>query len=128
MLPDTRILADAPVVPAPDGSSVRPLCQLDGQGSFAHFQLAPGQVSKAVSHATVQEIWFVVAGSGEMWRRHASGESTVRLEPGVCLTIPLGTTFQFRASAAGLEAVAVTMPPWPVDSPDEARVEPPHWV
>lgn len=128
MLPDTRILADAPVVPAPDGSAVRPLCRLDGQGSFAHFQLQPGQVSKAVSHATVQEIWYVVAGSGEMWRRHAGGEFTVELEPGVCLTIPLGTTFQFRASAAGLEAVAVTMPPWPVDSPDEARVEAPHWT
>ena len=36
------------------------------------------------------------------------------LEPGVCLSIPLGTHFQFRASATeAVSAVAITMPPWP---------------
>jgi mannose-6-phosphate isomerase-like protein (cupin superfamily) len=38
----------------------------------------------------------------------------VALEPGVCLTIPLGTRFQFRTLGdEPLAAVAVTMPPWP---------------
>jgi mannose-6-phosphate isomerase-like protein (cupin superfamily) len=55
-------------------------------------------VAKAVSHATVQEIWNVVAGAGEMWRRQNSHEHTVTLQPGVCLTIPVGTVFQFRAA------------------------------
>ena len=37
----------------------------------------------------------------------------------MCLTIPLGTHFQFRSLGPGpLAAVAVTMPPWP--GPDEA--------
>ena len=35
------------------------------------------------------------------------------VKPGVALTIPLGTHFQFRAGAEGLSFVAVTMPPWP---------------
>jgi len=126
---DTRSLANAPEVPAPDGSTVRPLCAIAGAGSFAHFQLEPGQVSKVVSHATVQEIWYVIAGSGEMWRRQGDRSWTVRLLPDVCLTIPLGTVFQFRADpgAQPLRVVAVTMPPWPVDSRTEARIEEGAW-
>lgn len=104
--------ADCTVV-APDGSEVRVLLGLPA-GGMAHFQLAPGQVAKAVTHRTVEEVWFVVAGRGEMWRRQGEREETVSLEPGVCLTIPLGTHFQFRASVAeAISAVGVTMPPWP---------------
>ena len=66
---ETQSLQDAEAVVAPDGSAVRSLCRIADAGSFAHFQLEPGEVAKAVSHATVQEIWYVVAGAGQMWRR-----------------------------------------------------------
>src|SRR5262245_5147682 len=119
---DAASLEAAATVAAPDGSVVRPLCRITGAGSFAHFELQPGAVSKAVSHRTVQEIWYVVAGAGEMWRRQQGQESVVSLCPGVCLTIPLGTAFQFRSAGGGqpLEVVAVTMPPWPGDGDGEA--------
>ena len=117
---------EAPEVTAPDGSAVRPLCVLPDAASFAQFELAPGQVSKAVSHATVQEIWYVVAGGGQMWRSQDGRAETSALEPGVCLTIPLGTAFQFRAGRDGLRVVAATVPPWPGD-PDEARPERGPW-
>src|SRR6266702_8996114 len=58
----TQSLENAPVLIAPDGSTIRPLCRLSGLGSFAHFQLEPGEVAKAVSHATVQEIWYIIGG------------------------------------------------------------------
>jgi mannose-6-phosphate isomerase-like protein (cupin superfamily) len=119
-------LDDAPIVTAPDGSAVRPLCALPEVASFAHFGLAPGQVSRAVSHATVQEIWYVIGGGGQMWRRHGDAEAVTELAPGTCLTIPLGTAFQFRAGEAGLRVVAVTIPPWP-DEPGEARPEHGPW-
>jgi len=100
---------------APDGSDVRVLLQLTG-GSMAHFELAPRQTSTAVTHQTVEEIWFVLAGRGEMWRRQGKREAIVTLEAGVCLTIPRGTHFQFRTLGdAPLAAVGVTMPPWPGD-------------
>ena len=68
----------------------------------------------AVAHRTVEEIWFITAGRGEMWRKQGEREETISLEPGVCLTIPLGTHFQFRASSTeGVSAIGVTMPPWP---------------
>ena len=129
-LPVTQSLKNALVVRAPDGSTVRVLGHLSGLGSFAHFQLEPGEVSKAVSHATVQEIWYIIGGTGRMWRHQDGHEpGTVDLRPGICLTIPLGTAFQFRADSPDepLQAVAVTMPPWPADSQDEARPEQGCW-
>ena len=112
-------------VTAPDGSDVRVLLALRG-GGMAHFELAAGSVSSAMTHRTVEEIWFVVSGQGEMWRKQGEHEETVRLEPGVCLTIPLGTHFQFRASRTeALSAVAVTMPPWP--GPNEAIAVAGRW-
>jgi len=100
---------------APDGSDVRILLQLQG-GGMAHFELAPGATSQAVAHRTVEEIWFFVSGSGEMWRRQGAREEVVPVAAGVCVTIPLGTHFQFRSLGhEPLAAVAVTMPPWPGD-------------
>lgn len=114
----TQSLPVDPTVLAPDGSEVRVLLGLAG-GGMAHFRLAPGQVARAVTHRTVEEIWFILEGSGEMWRRQDGCEEVVALQPGLCLTIPVGTHFQFRAGASqGVSAVAVTMPPWP--GPEEA--------
>ena len=108
-------LPSPPVVTAPDGSDVRPLLGLDG-GGFAHFELAPGETSIAVAHRTIEEIWYFVGGRGEMWREQEGREEIVAVDPGVCLTIPLGTKFQFRSFGYdALSAVAVTMPPWPGD-------------
>jgi mannose-6-phosphate isomerase-like protein (cupin superfamily) len=112
---ETKLLPEAPDATAPDGSDVRMLLALPG-GSMAHFELAAGQVSIAVRHRTVDEIWYVVSGFGKMWRKKDDHEEIVDLEAGVCLTLPVGTHFQFRASAEGpLGAVGVTMPPWPGD-------------
>jgi len=109
----TLQLPTDPTVTAPDGSDVRVLLGLPG-GSMAHFELKAGQVAKAVVHQTVDEVWYVLAGRGEMWRSQAGREETVALVPGVCLTIPVGTRFQFRAAAdQPVSAVAVTLPPWP---------------
>jgi mannose-6-phosphate isomerase-like protein (cupin superfamily) len=116
--PQTKALGIEPDAYAPDGSEVRLLASLPG-ASFAHFTLPAGAASAAVSHRTVEEIWYFVAGEGEVWRKHRGEASVVEVKPGVALTIPLGTEFQFRAAAhEALCFVAVTMPPWP--GPDEA--------
>jgi mannose-6-phosphate isomerase-like protein (cupin superfamily) len=115
---ETMNLPKEPDVTAPDGSAVRILLGLGG-GSMAHFRLEPGQTSIAVAHRTVEELWYVLSGRGEMWRRQAGREEIAALEPGACVSIPLDTAFQFRCRGdEGFEAVAVTMPPWPGD--DEA--------
>jgi mannose-6-phosphate isomerase-like protein (cupin superfamily) len=100
---------------APDGSDVRVLVGGRG-GSMAHFTLGPGETSVAVAHRTLDELWYFTAGRGQMWRRsEATGESAcVDVEPGVAISIPANTHFQFRSfDPDPLCAIGVTMPPWP---------------
>jgi mannose-6-phosphate isomerase-like protein (cupin superfamily) len=111
-------LPERPIAFAPDGSEVRVLLTL-AAGGMAHFSLRAGAVSRAMAHRTVEEIWYIESGRGEMWRRQGEREETIVLEPGICLTIPLGTHFQFRAAPTqAVAAIGVTMPPWPGE--DEA--------
>ena len=115
-----------PTVTAPDGSDVRVLLGLSA-GGMAHFELAAGRVAKAITHRTVEEIWFVVAGRGEIWRKQGEREEIVALEPGVCVTIPQGAHFQFRAGPTeSVAVIAITMPPWPGES--EAILVPGPWA
>lgn len=106
-------LPEAYNVLAPDGSEVRILVATN-KGSMAHFTLPPGQVSLAVVHRTVEEVWYVLSGQGQMWRKFGDTETIVALTAGFSLTIPLGTHFQFcNTGIEPLKAVGVTMPPWP---------------
>lgn len=121
----TRQLPPQPDIVAPDGSDVRVLLRT-ASGSMAHFELAPGRVSDPIRHRTVEEIWYVLSGSGEMWRRQEGSEEVVALVPGTCVSIPLGTHFQFRACGpVPLAAVGITMPPWP--GADEAVAVAGRW-
>jgi mannose-6-phosphate isomerase-like protein (cupin superfamily) len=96
-----------------DGADVRLLLQLKG-GAAAHFELASGETSVAVAHHTVDEIWYIIGGRGEMWRKLGDAEETVELEMGTCLTIPVGTHFQWRSvGTEPLAVIGVNMPPWP---------------
>ena len=109
----TRTIGATADAMAPDGSEVRLLASTE-RCSMAHFRLAPGKTSKAVAHRTVEEVWYFVSGEGEMWRQGAGGEETVAVSAGVSIAIPVGVSFQFRSTGdSPLEAVAVTMPPWP---------------
>ena len=110
---------------APDGSDVRILLSLVG-GGMAHFELRPGQTSKAVVHRTVEEIWYFLAGRGQMWREQENRREIVDVYPGICLTVPFGTRFQFRSFGyEPLAAIGITMPPWP--GGDEADFVPGAW-
>ncbi|HXH84398.1 MAG TPA: cupin domain-containing protein [Candidatus Tectomicrobia bacterium] len=123
---ETKRVGGPPDVIAPDGCEVRVLLELP-RGGMACFDLPPGETSRAVTHRTVDEIWFFLSGRGQMWRKQGAREEVAAVEAGVCVTIPLGTQFQVRASGEGpLRAVAVTMPPWPGE--DEAIVVPGPWT
>lgn len=107
-----RISAEHDAI-APDGSEVRVLCQLS-RGGLAIFSLAPGAVSKAVAHRTVEEVWYFTAGRGRMWRKLGGHKEVVEVSCGISISIPTGTHFQFRCDGEeSLVAIGVTMPPWP---------------
>ncbi|MCY4145856.1 MAG: cupin domain-containing protein [Chloroflexi bacterium] len=123
---ETRILPEAYDALAPDGSEIRLLHSL-GKASVVHCRLPAGAVSTPVRHRTVEEVWVILAGAGEVWRRQGNREETLAVAPGTSLTIPLGTHFQFRAlGAAPLDILIATSPPWPGE--DEAvRLETGCW-
>ena len=103
---------------APDGSEIRLLAHT-ARGSMVHCTLNPGDVSIAVAHRTVDEVWYFLEGAGQVWRKHRGDERVVDVAPGASLSIPLGAHFQFRTTGdRPLRFVIVTMPPWP--GPDEA--------
>jgi mannose-6-phosphate isomerase-like protein (cupin superfamily) len=122
---ETKHLPVARDAVAPDGFDVRVLLDLRC-GGMAHFELAPGMTSKAVTHRTVEEIWFFLSGRGQMWLQQEGRKQIVDVYPGVCLTIPLGTHFQCRSFGyEPLSAIGVTMPPWPGEA--EAIVVAGEW-
>jgi mannose-6-phosphate isomerase-like protein (cupin superfamily) len=123
---ETQEIGKAPLVTAPDGSTVRVRCATD-RGSTIVFVLERGAVSKGVAHRTVEEIWYVVAGQGRLWRQRGDDEEIAALAPGVSLTVPVGTRFQFRNDGdVPLQIIAVTMPPWP--GGEEADIVKGVWV
>ena len=110
---------------APDDSEIRLLSSLGG-GGLAHCTLPAGQVSRAVRHQTVEEIWYFLGGQGQVWRRQGDREEVVDVSPGICLTIPVGTHFQFQNTGhEPLTLVISTLPPWPGEG-EAVRVED-HW-
>lgn len=114
----SALKADADYL-APDGSQIRLLQTMKG-GGLCHCLLPVGKTSLPVSHHNVEEIWYVLEGHGEVWRKAAEIEETVRVNAGTSLTIPPRTAFQFRNTGTSpLCILIVTMPPWP--GPQEAE-------
>ena len=119
----------APDAVAPDGSEIRLL--LDARhravgASMVEVTLPAGQVSRPVYHRTVEELWYILEGRGQVWRCPPEIDSAdsaeidpaqvapVAVQPGDALTIPTGWRFQFRAAEdAALRFLCVTLPPWP---------------
>lgn len=123
---ETKHLPAPRTAVAPDGSEVRVLVRVAG-GSMAHFELGPGETSIAVVHKTIEELWYFLSGRGEMWRKKDGREQVVEVGPDDCLTIPVGTRFQFRSfGPEPLAAVGTTIPPWPGE--DEAVETEGHWT
>ena len=110
---------------APDGSEIR-LLSSASRGSMVHCTLNPGEVSLPVAHRTVDEVWYFLEGSGQVWRQLGEQERVAEVAPGVSLSIPVGAHFQFRTTGdRPLRFLIVTMPPWPGE--DEAYRVPGQW-
>jgi mannose-6-phosphate isomerase-like protein (cupin superfamily) len=62
----------------------------------------------------VEEIWYFLQGRGEVWRKYGSTERVDEVGPGMSITIPFQTHFQFRnVGDTELVFLIVTIPAWP---------------
>ena len=66
---------------APDGSEIRLLPAMQG-GGLCHCTLPAGMTSSPVAHRSVEELWYILEGQGEVWRKSDGTEATVRYAPG----------------------------------------------
>jgi mannose-6-phosphate isomerase-like protein (cupin superfamily) len=61
-----------------------------------------------VQHRTVEEVWYFLGGSGEVW----VGGETTRVTAGSTVIIPTGSPFQFRTLGdEPLRFLCFTSPP-----------------
>lgn len=110
---------------APDGSQIR-LLSNGRNGGLCHCTLPAGATSAAISHATVEELWYFVGGVGEVWRSGLGEHEYTQVEPGTSLVVPVRTAFQFRNTGdVPLVFIIATVPRWP--GPQEAVAERGPW-
>ena len=83
------------------------------RGGCAHCILPTGKTSLAVKHKTVDEIWYILSGEGEMWQKSNKAQDLVELKEGRWINYtPTLNHFQFRNKGAeSLCIFIVTMPP-----------------
>lgn len=100
---------------SPAGADIRFI--MDGDtGNMIHSTVPPGQINRATRHKTVSEFWYILEGTGEIWRRDDTQERVTALVPGVSIDIPVGTAFQYRnVGETPLMFICISMPPWPGD-------------
>ncbi len=109
----TEFLFNIESLVAPDGSKIKELVATD-TASMVHCTLSPGSISQAVRHKSVEELWFIIQGSGQFWRKNANDSTIVKITEGTSLNIPKNVDFQFRNDGdIELVAIIVTIPPWP---------------
>src|SRR5581483_5300019 len=101
---------------APDGSLIYYRVGDARRASLVEVVLPSARASRSVRHRTVEEIWYFLAGEGEVWLRDpATALATITpVGPGDRLVIPTGHHFQFRATGReDLRFLCYTSPPWP---------------
>jgi mannose-6-phosphate isomerase-like protein (cupin superfamily) len=100
---DPLVTIELPTVPdatAPHGSKIRLLPgPTNPVASLVHCRLPSGRTASAISHRTVEEVWYVVAGHGELWRRFGDHEKITPFRPGSRSTSRSGRSFSFAPAA-----------------------------
>ncbi|MEZ4364388.1 MAG: cupin domain-containing protein [Kofleriaceae bacterium] len=111
-----RRRADPVCAPTPAPSTEGRRAQALVAGALAtmeHLELAAGAATAAVRHRTVEQLWHVLSGRGELWRALAGEPRVEPLGPGDSVCLSPGVPFQVRAAEAPLRVVVTTAPGWP---------------
>jgi mannose-6-phosphate isomerase-like protein (cupin superfamily) len=88
-----------------DGSTIRELMHAANQ-SLAEATLAPGEETQRHYHAASEELYYVLAGEGEM---EVDGERSA-VFPGDAILIPPGARHQITAGASELRFLCCCAP------------------
>jgi mannose-6-phosphate isomerase-like protein (cupin superfamily) len=104
--------AEADYISPGGASKIRQLIQR-AEGQITHATCPAGSVSTPAIVAPPDEVYYVLAGGGWLWRRHDEHEGVSRLSPGRWATIPAGSAFQFRSDVGcDLVVLVLVVPQW----------------
>ncbi len=121
----TQHLKITPDYIAPDSSRIFLMPDMNG-GSICICELPVGATSNPACHKTVEEIWYFLAGDGQLWRKLKEEETITPFTKDTAVTILPGCYFQFKNTGKEtLRFLIVTMPPWPGE--DEAFAVKGYW-
>ncbi|MEM9622082.1 MAG: cupin domain-containing protein [Pseudomonadota bacterium] len=116
-------VVDCPQETAPDGSLVRPLLQTSA-ASQCHCTLGAGQVSQAIAHREIAELWYCLSGTGEFYCEVLNHQEPFTVAVGTTWHVPPGKAFQFRnTSTNDLTFLITTLPPWPGEEEADLQAE-----
>ena len=82
------------------------------EGEIVHARLPGGHPSTAARLNGCGEIFYILSGEGELWRRTGPVEAVTQLRPGRCVTLPPGIDFQYRATSERMDFLVATAPRW----------------
>lgn len=109
---EVRSRADAEPFTTADGSTIRVLVDAEAGGarnqSLAEATLAPGQATERHYHAETEELYVVLAGSGEM---EVDGERR-EVGPGDAVLLPPGAWHRIRTAEDELRFLCCCAPPY----------------
>ena len=109
-------MSGSPDATAPDGSEIYYRVLNASRASLVEVVLQPGRISRPVRHRTVEEIWYFLAGTGQVW----IDDQVREVQPGSTVVIPTRRAFQFEATGdEPLRFLCYTSPPWPGDGEAE---------
>ena len=112
---------------SPAGAEIR-LLMHSLSADLVHCTLKKGAISKGVTHKTVSEFWYILSGTGALWRKDHHAEYFNQLRAGIVVDIPIGVQFQYRCDPdEDLVFLCYTDPPWP--GPEESSyIASPPWT
>ena len=112
---EIRMLSEEPDYRSPSGGAEIRLLLDFPQGAIAHAVTKPGETSEPAILDGITEMFYVLGGSGQLWRGVGETEQVVTLRPGRLTTTPAGVQFQYSVAPDATEALrflVVSAPRW----------------
>jgi mannose-6-phosphate isomerase-like protein (cupin superfamily) len=108
-----HVLADAPDAGSPGGGEEFRYILSSPRGDLTHAVCQAGAVAPTHELPALDEAYFVLAGTGEIWRRYQDREGITPLSPGRFVWMPAGCLFQYRANrGSSLVFLVAVIPSW----------------
>jgi mannose-6-phosphate isomerase-like protein (cupin superfamily) len=103
--------AEASYISPSGKTEIRMLPNLES-GEVTHATLAPHETSTAAHLDELGEFFYVVSGTGEIWRSDGAQQEVVELRPRRCVSIPAGAFFPYRSKDQPLVFPVAVAPRW----------------